>query len=907
MAPRHRYLFASLLSALIATLFALPALADDDDNEPGQSDNFSVTEAIWRADRSRLVVVGTRDEDASVEVVNAYDPTLAIGSDKRRDRTAWRVISRGPSPVPCRVIATSSRGGRIEIDVARAPADCGPKNPVEPPTNQAPVANAGPDQTLTLASGQGTIAVTLDGSGSSDPDGTVTGYDWTGSPDPANAVSPSVNLAAGTHTFTLVVTDDDGASSAPDTVRITVNPAPVVNKAPSANAGPDQTLTLATGQGSIAVTLNGSGSSDPDGTVTGYDWTGSPDPANTLSPSVNLAAGSYTFSLVVTDNDGASSAADTVSVTVNEAPSPLACDPMPADPKLVHQQCIQEYTGPEVCVACHESEARDMHGSVHYQQSGPTDYVTNINGPAGERWNGLPGDGFSGINTYCGTHENSPRFTCAGCHVGNGRFPKTPDAFAVLSDADQAKELANIDCLMCHQEQYKRFPDPAGQFVQLSIVAPDPVTGEPNPSLPPLVRTGLEGIPAVDPLTKDFRFVPADPTNPLLAGAPIPLMSISALEAARTVHATTRKSCLNCHAGAAGADGAKRGDLSSLLANPSIGIDMHMSSAGGGLKCADCHSEGDHRVVGRGVDLRPNDVPARLTCENSGCHSNRPHGDYSSYSGSSRDTHAGHIACQTCHIPVFGKGIATEMARDWEDPHYSAAACNGRGGWLPREDKASNVIPTYAWFNGTSEVSYLGEPLASLPKLTLADSEADAFGLPRGSDAYVLGLPLGNVADPSAKLQPMKEHLGKLARHLATDTLIGHSTFEFFRTGDFDAAVRSGMEQTQGMKASDDYEVVAVHTFQSVNHGVEVASKALQCGACHSGLSGGPARMNLKADLGYQLKGPTDQVCTQCHGNKGSMSFTKIHDKHVKDKRRDCSTCHKFSRPERGLSTRIGG
>lgn len=39
------------------------------------------------------------------------------------------------------------------------------------------------------------------------------------------------------------------------------------------------------------------------------------------------------------------------------------------------------------------------------------------------------------------------------------------------------------------------------------------------------------------------------------------------------------------------------------------------------------------------------------------------------------------------------------MSGDWEDPHYSVKACNGRGGWLPRENKAGNVIPSYAWFN----------------------------------------------------------------------------------------------------------------------------------------------------------------------------------------------------------------
>jgi len=63
--------------------------------------------------------------------------------------------------------------------------------------------------------------------------------------------------------------------------------------------------------------------------------------------------------------------------------------------------------------------------------------------------------------------------------------------------------------------------------------------------------------------------------------------------------------------------------------------------------------------------------------------------------------------------------------------------------------------------------------------------------------------------------------------------------------------------------------------------------------------------LHIKGQLGYQLKGPESQVCAQCHGQKEDMSFVKLHDKHVKDKRKDCSTCHNFSRPGRGLSTSL--
>jgi uncharacterized CHY-type Zn-finger protein len=90
--------------------------------------------------------------------------------------------------------------------------------------------------------------------------------------------------------------------------------------------------------------------------------------------------------------------------------------------------------------------------------------------------------------------------------------------------------------------------------------------------------------------------------------------------------------------------------------------------------------------------------------------------------------------------------------------------------------------------------------------------------------------------------------------------------------------------------------------YETINHGVEDASSALACGVCHANLNGGPLRLDLINNLGYGLKGSTLQVCTQCHENKGDMSFIKVHDKHVSDKGVDCSACHKFSRPERGLT-----
>ena len=95
-----------------------------------------------------------------------------------------------------------------------------------PPPNQPPRADAGAAIAAVVPWDSSTVAVTLDGSGSTDPDGAVVAWRWTGAPDPGDVVNPTLPLAPGSHTFTLVVTDNQGQDSAPATVQITVTQAP---------------------------------------------------------------------------------------------------------------------------------------------------------------------------------------------------------------------------------------------------------------------------------------------------------------------------------------------------------------------------------------------------------------------------------------------------------------------------------------------------------------------------------------------------------------------------------------------------------------------------------------------------------------------------------------------------------
>ncbi len=894
--------------------------------QAGASDGVDIERATWRSDSSRLTVRGKDAPDNSTVTIRygkKENNGAVIGTAQADNDGEWQLRVYDLDPVPCDVTAQAA-GEDDDKSVRLAPSNCsndGGATP--PPTNVPPVANAnGP------YNGTTSVAVNFSSAGSSDPDGNIDTFSWAfGDGATSNAANPSHTYgAAGTYTVTLIVTDNNGAT-ATDTTTANISD-PAVNEPPVANAnGPYAGTT------GVAVSFSSAGSSDPDGSIASYAWDfGDGATSNTANPSHTYgSAGSYTVSLTVTDNAGATDNA-TATATISD---PVACNsPIPE-----HCQ-ITAYTGPEVCVDCHEDEARDMHGSVHYQQGGAFPNVTNI--PldfvsAGERPAKAAGDLVAtGINTYCGTHENSPRFTCAGCHVGNGRFPMAQSEFETLnpSSAEAHAQLANIDCLMCHQEAYKRFPDWTANgegFMDFELVnLVELPTGELVQSNgATLPRTGFSGIPVVNPTTLDFQFLPAG-SDTLPASVPMAPMALTTLEAAQAVHATTRKSCLSCHAGAAGANGAKRGDLSKENEDPGLAIDYHMSSAGQNLTCADCHSETladgtGHRLRGRGLDLRPNDVPERFTCDSGGCHSDRPHGDYSNTNGASRDKHAMKVACQTCHIPSYAKAaVGTEVARDWQDPHPSAAACNGRGGWLPREDKgglgSASLTPSYAWFDGTSEIYYLGESLDGVPTVPLDASVAASFvgEFNAGDPAYVIGMPNGDVNSESlgTKLYPMKEHWGKLARNDLDNTLIGHSTFEFFRTGSFCRAVAVGLgldtvnvdpsSVCSGVPGDPDdmplgTSTVAVHTYQTINHGVETTSSALDCSDCH----GSTARMDLQGDLGYGLKGPESQVCDQCHSPEDPMGFTGIHNRHVVREGKDCVVCHTFSRPERGLSTAL--
>lgn len=94
--------------------------------------------------------------------------------------------------------------------------------------NQPPVADGGPDQTVMDSDGDGFEEVILDGSASFDPGGTITTYHWQeGGVLLGTAATLTHSFSVGSHSLTLIVFDNEGASGTDD-VLVTVNPNEII-------------------------------------------------------------------------------------------------------------------------------------------------------------------------------------------------------------------------------------------------------------------------------------------------------------------------------------------------------------------------------------------------------------------------------------------------------------------------------------------------------------------------------------------------------------------------------------------------------------------------------------------------------------------------------------------------------
>lgn len=194
------------------------------------------------------------------------------------------------------------------------------------PANSIPVANAGPDRTITLP----LSSIALNGSTSTDADGNIVRASWAVIQSPGggwiqngNSISANAhNLSQGVYKFELTVVDNRAGWSK-DTITITVNPTSA-NVPPVAAAGTDAVTAQP------VVPLDATSSYDPDGYISTYTWkqVAGPAAANVNcttcpNPLISLPAkGTYAVELEVVDNIGARTK-DTVYITEMTAVVPV--------------------------------------------------------------------------------------------------------------------------------------------------------------------------------------------------------------------------------------------------------------------------------------------------------------------------------------------------------------------------------------------------------------------------------------------------------------------------------------------------------------------------------------------------------------------------------------------------------
>ena len=376
------------------------------------------------------------------------------------------------------------------------------------------------------------------------------------------------------------------------------------------------------------------------------------------------------------------------------------------------------------------------------------------------------------VNNFCiAINSNWPR--CTSCHPGYGW----------KDDSFDFTDATKVDCLVCHDQtgKYRKFPTGAGH-------------------------------PVYEPTEWEGKiWEPLD-----LAGL------------ARTVGAPSRFNCGACHFNGGGGDNVKHGDLDNSLLNPERSLDVHMSPDGQNFACQECHTTTNHDIAGNSMFVSPGGKN-HLDCTS--CHDGDVH------EKRILNWHSKSVACQTCHVPTFARKDPTKTWWDWSTAGTKLELGKDEFGKPLFDNKKGtfawglNVVPTYAWYNGTSGQYLLGDKMSP--------------------DAVTkLNWPQGDRLDAKAKIYPFKVMKGKQpydknTKVIAVPKLFGKTGY--WKTFDWNDAMAQGMKSV-GLEYSGEYGFAETEAWWRINHMVAPKEDALHCKACHA--TDGTGRIDWKA-LGY--------------------------------------------------------
>jgi sugar lactone lactonase YvrE len=289
-------------------------------------DNLTNTQ-LTKAQSVNLALSAT-DADGDSVTFSVAPPLgfVSITNANPTARTATLFINPNGGNVgvyTVRVVATDIRGATGQTNEFTITVT----DPNAPP-NRTPIAVMN-NLSATIFAPSGTTAATvnLDGSASSDPDGDPLTYEWyDNNIKIAMGVTATVQLNIGQHAVRLEVIDNKNARGSSATQNVTVQGVTQGNRNPIAVMDTLPVEVISTNGVDATISLNGSGSSDPDGDPITYQWFNGANTtpiATTVTATVTLPIGFHDIRLRVSDNRGGSNESDPQTVSIITAPAEM--------------------------------------------------------------------------------------------------------------------------------------------------------------------------------------------------------------------------------------------------------------------------------------------------------------------------------------------------------------------------------------------------------------------------------------------------------------------------------------------------------------------------------------------------------------------------------------------------------
>ena len=323
-------------------------------------------------------------------------------------------------------------------------------------------------------------------------------------------------------------------------------------------------------------------------------------------------------------------------------------------------------------------------------------------------------------------------------------------------------------------------------------------------------------------------------------GAGMPDANVDLIMVAHNVGKPSRRTCGECHFSGGGEDPVKHGGLNPSLDFHSTSSDVHMG--GLGFQCHECHKTRNHKITGRSLALPV--AEGSRTCED--CHTAVPHHGRELLNHH-LNRHTEHLACMTCHNPVYAKHNPTKTFWDWSTAgdkqrkvkknKFDIPDYNWRYGDITWE---KSVKPAYAWYNGKVRRYLLGDKI---------NTKGVTF----------LTKPVGDIKDPKSRIYPFKVMGGLQAVDTVNNYLLVPHLFGsggYWEDVNWQKAFADGMEAA-GLSYSGQYKWVETLMYLGLTHEVVAKKFALSCVQCHASLK-------------------TERSCGRCHQDKREVDFKKL-------------------------------